>query len=193
MAMGTPEQREREEGLWISAADIRRVGGHPFCQRLNALLDEEGFDPFGEGVERSFAHLYETGGMRRTHLRGHTNILKRLLIHTGAFNLGLILRQIVGVGKPRQLQGSVAAVSSLILTVGALGFGRFVARHGHSGRSRPAEFQFPRFMAAQVAARKTATSATGCCAGRRNSANGTGPPGKRPADRLCGNEEPLRC
>jgi len=62
----------------------------------------------GELVERAFAHLYETGGMRRTHFRGHTNILKRLLIHTGAINLGLILRQMVGVGKPRRLQGSWA-------------------------------------------------------------------------------------
>jgi hypothetical protein len=37
----------------------------------------------GERIERSFAHLYDTGGMRRTHLRGHANILKRLLIHAG--------------------------------------------------------------------------------------------------------------
>jgi transposase len=41
-------------------------------------------------VERSFAHCYETGGMRRTHLREHENILKRQLIHVGAFNLSLI-------------------------------------------------------------------------------------------------------
>jgi transposase len=41
----------------------------------------------GERVERSFAHMYETGGMRRVHLRGHGNIIKRLLIHAGAFNL----------------------------------------------------------------------------------------------------------
>ena len=46
-----------------------------------------------ELAERSFAHLYETGGMRRTHLRGHDNILKRLLIHAGGFNLGLVMRQ----------------------------------------------------------------------------------------------------
>ena len=38
----------------------------------------------GERIERSFAHVYDTGGMRRTHLRGHTNVLKRLLIHAGA-------------------------------------------------------------------------------------------------------------
>ena len=44
----------------------------------------------GESVKRSFAHCYETGGMRRTHLRGHENIVKRQLIHVGAFNLSLI-------------------------------------------------------------------------------------------------------
>ena len=49
----------------------------------------------GERIERSFAHLYDTGGMRRTHLRGHQNILKRLLIHAGGFNLGLLDRKSV--------------------------------------------------------------------------------------------------
>lgn len=58
-----------------------------------------------ELTERSFAHLYETGGMRRVHLQGRKNILKRLLVHGAAFNLSLILRKIVGIGKPRQLQG----------------------------------------------------------------------------------------
>ena len=38
----------------------------------------------GERLERPFAHLYETGGMRRVHLRGHANIRKRLLIHAAA-------------------------------------------------------------------------------------------------------------
>jgi transposase len=56
----------------------------------------------GELVERSFAHCYETGGMRRTHLRKHQNILKRQLIHIGAFNLSLILRQMLGAGTPRE-------------------------------------------------------------------------------------------
>jgi hypothetical protein len=43
--------------------------------------------------------------MRRVHLRGRQNILKRLLVHGAAFNLSLILRTQLGVGKPRQLQG----------------------------------------------------------------------------------------
>ena len=42
-----------------------------------------------ERTERRFAHLYETGGMRRTHLRKRSNILKRLLIHAVGFNLAL--------------------------------------------------------------------------------------------------------
>ena len=59
----------------------------------------------GQYVERSFAHVYDTGGMRRTHLRGHENILKRLLVHAGAFNLGLLMRKAFGRGTPRGLQG----------------------------------------------------------------------------------------
>jgi transposase len=58
----------------------------------------------GELLERTFAHVYDTGGMRRTHLRGHSNILKRLLVHVAAFNLSLILRREIGVGTPRGLQ-----------------------------------------------------------------------------------------
>src|SRR5262245_24556582 len=43
--------------------------------------------------------------MRRTHLRGHHNILKRLLVHASGFNLGLLMRQWCGRGTPRGLQG----------------------------------------------------------------------------------------
>ena len=71
----------------------------------------------GERIERSFAHLYDTGGMRRTHLRGHENILKRLLIHAGGFNLGLLIRSILGIGTPRGLQGRLAAVVATVLAV----------------------------------------------------------------------------
>ena len=46
----------------------------------------------GELLERPSAHLYETGGLRRVHVRGHENVLKRLLVHAGAFNLGLWMR-----------------------------------------------------------------------------------------------------
>ena len=76
-------------------ANRRRIQG----EHGKALLRRR-----GEFVERSFAHMYETGGMRRTHLKGHENILKRLLIHAGGFNLALVMRKLTGIGKPRRLQ-----------------------------------------------------------------------------------------
>jgi transposase len=63
----------------------------------------------GELLERSFAHCYETGAMRRTYLRGHENILKRLLVHVGAFNLSLVMRKMMGHGTPRGLRAAVFA------------------------------------------------------------------------------------
>jgi transposase len=71
----------------------------------------------GERIERSFAHLYDTGAMRRTHLRGHENILKRLLIHAGGFNLGLLMHAILGVGTARGLQDAVNRVFAALVRV----------------------------------------------------------------------------
>jgi transposase len=76
-----------------------------------------------EKVERSMAHNYETGGLRRIYLRGHGNILKRVLVHVAGFNLGLVMRKIAGHGTPRGLQGRllrlfafiIAAIQALLL------------------------------------------------------------------------------
>ncbi len=72
-----------------------------------------------ELTERSFAHMYETGGMRRTHLKGQNNILKRLLFHTVGFNLALLVRKSSGIGKPRTLQGLSDAVLLLQIAITA--------------------------------------------------------------------------
>ena len=77
-------------------ANRRRIRGN----RGKRLLRQR-----GELIERSFAHVLETGGMRRTHLRGHGNILKRMLVHVGGFNLSLVMRKVLGRGTPRGLQG----------------------------------------------------------------------------------------
>lgn len=74
----------------------------------------------GELVERSFAHLYETGGMRRLHLRGQENILKRLLVHAAAFNLGLVMRKRFGAGTPRQSADSPDLLQAIHLAWQAL-------------------------------------------------------------------------
>jgi transposase len=87
-------------------ANRRRIRG----ERGKRLLRQR-----GEKVERSFAHCYETGGMRRVHLRHHPNILKRLLVHVAAFNLGLVMRKVLGHGTPRGLQGHPAALFLTLL------------------------------------------------------------------------------
>jgi transposase len=89
----------------------RRVGG-PHGKRLMRRR--------GEYVERTFAHVYDTGGLRRIHLRGHQNILKRLIVHAGAFNLGLLMRQTLGRGTPRGLQGRRRPCFVLWLTLYSL-------------------------------------------------------------------------
>lgn len=66
----------------------------------------------GELVERPFAHCYETGGMRRTYLRGHENILKRLLVHVAGCNLGLLMRSKFKVGTPRGYSETISALLS---------------------------------------------------------------------------------
>lgn len=55
----------------------------------------------GEVVERSFEHVLDRGGMRRTWLRGQENVSKRYLIHVAGFNLGILMRHLTGKGTPR--------------------------------------------------------------------------------------------
>jgi len=62
--------------------------------------------------ERSFAHTCETGAGRRSWLRGLVNVAKRYVIHAAAYNLGVILRKLFGVGTPRSLQGRAAAAGA---------------------------------------------------------------------------------
>jgi transposase len=96
---GKAEERQR------TYENRRRVRGER-NKRLQKLRSEL--------TERTFAHLYETGGMRRIHLRGRNNILKRLVVHGAAFNLSLILRKLLGVGKPRQLPGLGSQILALL-------------------------------------------------------------------------------
>lgn len=95
---GKTEEERAEKAAARDAvyANRRRIKG----SRGKSLMKKR-----GELIERSFAHCYDTGGMRRTHLRNHNNILKRLLIHTAGFNLSLILRRAIGIGTARGLQG----------------------------------------------------------------------------------------
>lgn len=88
---------DKEDGLDArdaTYANRRRIKG----DRGKGLMRRR-----GELLERSFAHNYETGAMRRLHLRHRENIAKRVLIHTAGFNLGLLMRVRYGLIKPRRL------------------------------------------------------------------------------------------
>ncbi|HZJ15046.1 MAG TPA: transposase [Chthoniobacteraceae bacterium] len=96
------QDRRREQRAVY--ANRRRIRG----ERGRRLLRQR-----GEKLERWNQHLYDRGGMRRVHLRGRENILKRLVVHSGAANLGLLMRKLFGKGTPRSLQGRVRAIFSL--------------------------------------------------------------------------------
>ena len=85
------------------------------CRRSKGLMKKR-----GELLERPFAHMLETGGMRRLHLRGHDNILKRVLVQAAGANLGLLMRTLFGVGSPRSLQGRRGLLGALARALSAV-------------------------------------------------------------------------
>ena len=134
-------------------ANRRRIRG----ERGKGLLRQR-----GEKMERSFAHLYETGGLRRVHLRRHPNILKRLLVHVAAFNLGVVMRRIFGRGTPRGLQGYRVDLLLALLRFREVAVG---ARNDFLGILNRLE-RLPRTLepseSTNLATVENATSTTGC-------------------------------
>jgi len=96
-----PEKQQKGRRHWQDKAEEQRAV-YQNRRRVRGRYGRSLLRRRGELVERSFAHCYETGGMRRCHLRGRENILKRQLIHVGAFNLSLVLRNLLGAGTPRE-------------------------------------------------------------------------------------------
>lgn len=91
---------DKEEAQAATYANRRRVKG----DRGKRLQRKR-----GELLERPFEHYLEAGGMRRTHLRRHDNIMKRLLVHIAGFNLGILMRSLIGAGTPRAYAAARAA------------------------------------------------------------------------------------
>lgn len=96
-----PEPQSQHERKWTDkpASDKRAVyNNRDRCSRDHGKQLQR---RRSEVVERSFAHLCETGGSRRSWLTGIENVRKRYSLAAAAHNLGLILRQLIGCGKPR--------------------------------------------------------------------------------------------
>jgi transposase len=108
-----PEPK-RPQRNWAGKADAKEAV-YANRRRVQGRYSKRLMKKRGELIERSFAHCYETGAMRRVFLRGRENVLKRQLIHVGAFNLSLIFRQTLGAGTPRELRNRQQRPVFLIL------------------------------------------------------------------------------
>jgi transposase len=104
---------DRGRRRW-AGQDTERAAVYGNRRRIRGVHGKALLRSRGELLERPFAHALETGGMRRTHLRRHENILKRLLVHFGGLNLGLLMRTRFGVGTPRSLQGRSERLAGLV-------------------------------------------------------------------------------
>ena len=86
-------------------------------------MAREAFKLRAELVERGFALVLDRGGMRRAWLRGRENVQKRYLVHVAGYNLGLVMRLLVGAGTPREfLASTVAHLFALATAEGAVLF-----------------------------------------------------------------------
>ena len=121
------EPRRAAFSRWHGDEEARRAVYNNRA-RLQSGIGKEAMRKRAEIVERSFAHILDRGGMRRTWLRGRENIHKRYLIHVAGHNLGLLMRLLVGAGTPKE------AV--------ARGWGFFLAQSPGDGASNTAILLF---------------------------------------------------
>ncbi len=126
--------KELEDGAWKSRIAEKKVAGvhrwrgdaearravYNNRARLRSGVAREAFRLRAELVERGFALVLDRGGMRRAWLRGRENLRKRYLVHVAGYNLGLIMRLLVGAGTPREfLAGGSAYLLALVNANGA--------------------------------------------------------------------------
>lgn len=112
-----PEKKQKGAHDWKKYSEQQKVAYEANEQRVTSEYGRKILRRRGELVERSFAHVCETGGGRRTYLRGASETAKYLQLRALAFNLGLLMRALCGVGKPRVLQGAAKALCEAILAL----------------------------------------------------------------------------
>jgi transposase len=88
--------------------------------RMRSAVGKAAMRKRAEIVERSFAHTLERGGMRRTWLRGRENVHKRYLIHVAGYNLGLLMRHLIGAGTPKEAAARGRAFLVIVRTKNTL-------------------------------------------------------------------------
>jgi IS5 family transposase len=118
----TDKPAEYQHAVYANRRRIKRVKSKRWQRRRS------------EVCERTFAHVCDTGGMRRSWLKGVAKVTKRYLIAVAAHNLGRILWKLFGVGKPKALQGEggLAALVHLTANILVACLARTCCRDAHS-------------------------------------------------------------
>ncbi len=109
-----PEPRRPHPSKWADKPDEHRRAVVNNRRRVRRAKSKKLQRRRSEVVERTFAHVCETGGARRTWLRGLADVNKRYKIAAAAHNLGRLLRRLTGIGKPKALQGNGGSVAVLL-------------------------------------------------------------------------------
>jgi len=113
------EKKVRGVHRWHGDEEARRAVYNNRA-RLRSGVARQAFKLRAELCERGFALVLDRGGMRRAWLRGRENLHKRYLVHIAGYNLGLIMRLLVGAGTPREfLAGGSAYLLALVHANGA--------------------------------------------------------------------------
>jgi transposase len=113
-----PESKRKDDRVWTDKPAEFQRAVYNNRRRVRRNKGKQLQRLRSEHCERTFAHICDSGGMRRSWLRGLANVTKRYLIATAAHNLGRILRKLFGVGKPRVLQGSGSLAALIQLAIG---------------------------------------------------------------------------
>jgi transposase len=113
-----PESKRKDDRVWTDKPAEFQRAVYNNRRRVRRNKGKQLQRLRSEHCERTFAHICDSGGMRRSWLRGLANVTKRYLIATAAHNLGRILRKLFGVGKPKVLQGSGSLAALMQLAIG---------------------------------------------------------------------------
>jgi transposase len=99
-------ERQGKRRTWTDKPEGQRAAVYANRRRWRGARSKRLQRQRSERVERSFAHVCETGGGRRSWIRGLLEVTKRYLIQVAGHNLGILMRKLFGIGTPRSLQGS---------------------------------------------------------------------------------------
>src|SRR5262249_2147272 len=136
-----PEPKRPQERVWTNKPDGWEAAYRNNRRRVQGARSKRLQKKRSEYVERTFAHVCETGGARRSWLRGLTDVCKRYLMQVAGHNLGILMRKLFGVGTPRGLQGACAALAAVGWALGA-GYRAWIGRR-HRGRLLGQTMSFP--------------------------------------------------